>query len=146
MERVLECMAILKSGDNKAAYKAMAELVSISEESDKVYNFFTDFQGMLASKNSYVRNRGLVLLSVNARWDKEDKFSGIIDQYLSHIIDEKPITARQCIKSLPLIAEYKPELTKRIITALEAADLSSYPESMEPLVAKDIAAVLRSLK
>ena len=45
----------------------------------------------------------------------------IIDGYLKHITDVKPITARQCIKLLPMIAKDKPELRNDICSALERA-------------------------
>ena len=60
--------------------------------------------------------------------------------------DVKPITARQCVAALPEIAEAKPELVLRIRSALEQADLSNYPDSMQPLILKDILAVLRKLE
>ena len=43
----------------------------------------------------------------------------IIDGYLKHITDVKPITARQCIKLLPMIAKDKPELRNDICSALD---------------------------
>lgn len=57
--------------------------------------------------------------------------------------DAKPITARQYIAALPELAEAKPEFIPRIRSALQQADLSGYPDSMQPLVLKDIVAVLQ---
>ena len=57
---------------------------------------------------------------------------------VKHIEDVKPITARQCIKLLPLIAKNKPELKSDIVSALKKADISIYADSMQPLVCKDI--------
>ena len=65
---------------------------------------------MLDSDNSYVRTRGLTLLAYNAKWDKDYNIDEIIDKYLKHITDVKSIMARQCIKMLPIVAKYKPEL------------------------------------
>lgn len=62
---------------------------------------------MLDNDNSYIRTRGLILLAYNAKWDKDYKMNEIIDKYLKHITDVKPITARQCIELLPIIARYK---------------------------------------
>lgn len=59
---------------------------------------------MLDSDNSYIRTWGLTLLGYNAKWDKNYKIDEIIDKYLQYIKDVKPITARQYIKLLPLIA------------------------------------------
>lgn len=57
---------------------------------------------------------------------------------LEHITDEKPICARQCIKLLPLIAAAKPTLAPKIVSALRDANVARYPDSMRPLVQKDI--------
>ncbi len=93
---------------------------------------------MIGSDNSYIRTRGLTLIAYNAKWDKDNKIDEIIDEYLKHIEDVKPITARQCTNLLPMIAKNKPELKEDIVTALKKADISFYAESMQSLVYKDI--------
>lgn len=45
-----------------------------------------------------------------------------------------------------MIAEYKPELRNRILSALEQADLSVYGESMQSLVSRDIQKVLNDIR
>ena len=101
---------------------------------------------MLESDNSYIRTRGLTLLAYNARWDRDNKIDEIIDGYLKHITDVKPITARQCIKLLPVIAKDKPELKEDILSALRRADVSFYEDSMRPLVYKDIQKALKEIQ
>ena len=93
---------------------------------------------MLDSDNSYIRTRGLTLLAYNAKWDKDYKIDEVIDKYLKHITDVKLITARQCIKLLPIIAKHKPELKNDFLSALNKANISIYDYSMQPLVYKDI--------
>lgn len=56
----------------------------------------------------------------------------------SHVTDEKPITARQCIKALAQIGQAKREYIPTILQALRNADLSKYKDSMRPLIEKDI--------
>lgn len=70
----------------------------------------------------------------------------MIDKYLKHITDVKPITARQCIKLLPTIAKYKPELKNEILSALNKADICIYDDSMQPLVYKDIQKALKEIQ
>lgn len=101
---------------------------------------------MLDNDNSYIRTRGLTLLAYNAKWDKDYKIDEIIDRYLKHITDVKPITARQCIKLLPMIAKYKLELKDDILSALHKADISGYDNSMQPLVYKDIQKALKEIQ
>ena len=132
--------------NNNVAYKALQELHKESEETDCVYPFIDRLSDMLDSDNSYIRTRGLTLLAYNAKWDKEYKVDEIIDEYLKHITDVKPITARQCIKLLPIIAKHKPELKNDILSALNKANISIYDYSMQPLVYKDIQKALKEIK
>lgn len=93
---------------------------------------------MLDSDYSYIRTRGLTLIAYNSKWDKDYKVDEVIDKYLKHITDVKPITARQCVKLLPIIAKNKPELKNDIVAALKNANNSGYADSMRQLVYKDI--------
>lgn len=120
------------------AYKALQMLQKECEKSDKVYCYMDELANMIDNDNSYIRTRGLTLIAYNAKWDKDNKIDEIIDEYLKHIEDVKPIAARQCIKLLPMIAKNKPELKEDIVSALQKADISVYAESMQPLVYKDI--------
>lgn len=146
MERVVELIEKLYSKDNKVAYQALQLLEKESEKSNGVYKFFDKFAEMIQDSNSYIRTRGIVLISVNAKWDTENKINEIIDNYLKHILDEKPITARQCIKALPSIARYKLDLVECIRKALIKADVTLYCNSMQTLVYKDISASLKKIK
>ena len=130
--------ALLFDKNNNIAYKALEELQKESEKTDRVYPNLDRLNDMLDSDNSYIRTRGLTLIAYNAKWDKNNKIDEIIDEYLKHIEDVKPITARQCIKLLPMIAKNKPELKEDIVSALQKADTSIYAESMQSLVYKDI--------
>ena len=78
--------------------------------------------------------------------EEDYKIDEVIDKYLKHITDVKPITARQCIKLLPIIAKYKPELKNDILSALYKADVSVYDDSMQPLVYKDIQKALKEIQ
>ncbi|NBH20323.1 SufBD protein [Clostridiaceae bacterium] len=141
-----ETFELLFDKNNNVAYKALQELQKESEETDCVYPFIDRLSDMLDSDNSYIRTRGLTLLAYNEKWDKEYKVDEIIDEYLKHITDVKPITARQCIKLLPIIAKHKPELKNDILSALNKANISIYDYSMQPLVYKDIQKALKEIK
>ena len=73
---------------------------------------------------------------------KKNRFDAIISDFLAHITDEKPITARharQCVKALAHVGLAKPQYISRILSCLKNADLSKYKDSMRPLLEKDIA-------
>ena len=137
-ERAEELLELLTSQDNSQAHRALKVLERISDESNCLYPRMDRFIEMERSGNSYIRTRGLVLMACNAKWDVDGKIDRIIDRYLEHVTDERPICARQCIKLLPLIAEAKPAFASKIVSALRDANVARYADSMRPLVQKDI--------
>ena len=143
---IAETFELLLDKNNNVAYKALQLLQKESEERNCVYPYMDRLSDMLDSDNSYIRTRGLTLLAYNAKWDKDNKIDEIIDKYLKHITDIKPITARQCIKLLPIIAEYKPELKNDILSALHKANISIYGDSMQSLIHKDIQKALNEIQ
>ena len=143
---IAETFELLLVKNNNVAYKALQLLQKESEERNYVYPYMGRLSDMLDSDNSYIRTRGLTLLAYNAKWDKDNKIDEIIDKYLKHITDIKPITARQCIKLLPIIAKHKPELKNDILSALHNADISIYEDSMQTLIYKDIQKALKVIQ
>ena len=143
---IAETFELLFDKNNNVAYKALQDLQKESEETDCVYPYMDRLSDMLDNDNSYIRTRGLILLAYNAKWDKDYKIDEVIDKYLKHITDVKPITARQCIKLLPIIAKCKPELKNDILSALHKANTFVYDDSMQPLVYKDIQKALKAMQ
>ena len=140
------CIARLTGKDAKAAYALTQQITAESRESDTWYPYFDRFAALLRHKNSLVRNRAISILAATTRWDAGGKFDDLLDEFLSHVTDVKPVTSRQCIAALPEIAEAKPEPIPQIQSVLRQADLSGYPDSMQPLILKDIAAALQRLE
>ena len=136
----------LSDKDDQFAYQCLKQLQAESESSDAVYPYFDRLAAMLDDANSYIRTRGLLLIAANAQWDQDYKIDEIIDRYLRHIMDDKPITARQVIKALPAIARHKPELRDDICAALRKANPDIYKSTMQPLVARDIAEALNAIE
>lgn len=124
--------------DTAKACGYLKRLQDLSKESPQVYGFLDTFIAMMEHDNSYVRTRGLALIAANAKWDSENRIDEIIDEYLKHITDMKPITARQCVQVLPELAKFKPDLRPVIREALVKADVGKYADSMQSLVQKDI--------
>ena len=143
---VAEIFELLFDKNNKVAYKALLELQKESEETNCIYPYMDRLSSMLDNDNSYIRTRGLTLIAYNAKWDTNYKIDEIIDKYLKHITDVKPIVARQCIKLLPIIANHKPELRNDILSALHKANICIYDDSMQPLVCKDIQKALKKIQ
>lgn len=135
-ERVIENL-ISKDDNFSCAYAD--KIISESKETAKWYEYFDEFVSLLEHPKSLVRNRALYILAANARWDIDNRFDLVISDFLTHITDEKPITARQCIKALAQVGSAKPQYISRILESLKSADLSKYKDSMRPLIEKDIA-------
>lgn len=146
MDNIQTLVDGLTNSDDKFAYRCLTQLEQESESSAAVYPYFDLFAKMLDNSKSYVRARGLLLICANAKWDVDYKIDEAIDKLLRHITDGKPITARQCIKALPLLAKHKPELQEDIVRALHSANILRYKDSMQPLVAKDIQKALAEIE
>lgn len=140
-----DVLAMLTVKDDKAACAFAERVIAESRESDGWYSFFEEFASLLSHPKSLVRNRALTILAANARWDEEDRFERILPEYLAHITDEKPVTARQCVKALAEVGRSKPQLVPAIAAALRGAELSRYKDSMRPLIEKDIRETLTAL-
>ena len=136
----------LTSKNDKYSCSFADKVISESKDSDIWYEYFDEFASLLSHPKSLVRNRALYILAANAQWDDENRFDSVLDEYLSHITDEKPITARQCIKAWAEVGAAKPRYIPKILSCLETADLSKYKDSMRPLIEKDIAETVKILK
>lgn len=138
-------IANLTAKNDKYACAFADKIISESRETDKWYRYFDEFASLLNHPKSLVRNRAMYILAANAEWDNENRFDSVISDFLTHITDEKPITARQCIKALVQVGLTKPQYIPRILSCLQNADLSKYKDSMRPLIEKDIAETERIL-
>lgn len=138
-------IAKLTAKDDKYACAFADKIISESQNSDEWYEYFDAFASLLNHPKSLVRNRVLYILAANAQWDDTNRFDTILDDYLSHITDEKPITARQCIKALSQVGLAKPQYIPRIISCFHSADLSKYKDSMRQLIERDMAETEKAL-
>jgi hypothetical protein len=146
MEPIAELVQGLTDKDNVAAYECLKKLQAISESSADVYPYFDTFATMLHSEHSYIRTRGMLMIAASAPWDADNKIDEIIDEYLKRLEDVKPITVRQCVQSLPIIALHKPDLVQDIIEALQGANIFRYKSTMQPLIRQDIASALQNIR
>lgn len=129
---------MLTAKDDKRACAVADKIISESQQTNEWYKHFDDFASLLDHPKSFVRNRALNILAANARWDSQKRFDAIISDFLTHVTDEKPITARQCIKALVQVGSAKPQYIPEILSVLNSADLSMYKDSMRPLIERDM--------
>ncbi len=137
---------MLVCSNNKQAYNVLKELLEISQQCNDLYPYFDTFVEMMNNKdNSYIRTRGLRLIAYNSKWDINNQVNSIIEEWLKHIEEEKPITARQCIKDTVIIAKNKPELIEIILEKLEKMNVI-YDDSMQSLIYKDRQKAIRQIR
>ena len=141
-----EILVELTARDDQSACALAERIVAESREADAWYEYLDGFAALLEHPKSYVRNRALHILAANARWDAENRLDAVLPGFLSHVTDDKPITARQCVQALAELGTAKPQYIPEILRSLESADLSKYRDSMRPLIEKDIAATIEALK
>ena len=113
-----DIIAKLTAKNDEYACAITDKIISESKDTDEWYEYFDDFASLLNHPKSLVRNRVLYILAANAQWDDENRFDAIISDYLVHVTDEKPITARQCIKALAQVGVAKPQYIPRILLCL----------------------------
>lgn len=140
-----EIAAMLTAKDDKYACALADKIISESQETDEWYEYFDDVASLLDHPKSLVRNRVLHILAANAQWDAENRFDAILSDFLTHITDEKPITARQCVKALAQVGLAKPQYIPRILSCFQEADLSKYKDSMRPLIERDMTETKKAL-
>lgn len=141
-----QLVAYLSEKDDNIRYRAFLLLQYRSRLKADVYPFWADFQLKLNSDNSYQRSIGMILLAENARWDAENRMDIALGACLNLLTDEKPITVRQCIQSLGIIAACKPKLAETIAKRLISVDLTTVKETMRKSVLLDIVHVLVEIR
>ena len=135
----------LTAKDDKFACAFADRIIAESRETDIWYDYFDAFASLLSHPKSLVRNRALHILAANAQWDEENRFDAILPEFLSHVTDEKPITARQCIQALAQVGLAQPRYIPQILDRFRSADLSKYKDTMGPLIEKDMAETEKAL-
>lgn len=146
MEHIEELMERLRSADNNEAYAAFKQLREASAAGPEVAAYLGEFEDMLEAESSYVRTRGFLLLVANARHDTEGYIEDAYDCMVACLKDPKPTVVRQCVQALPDLVVAKPALAKRIVAELERVDPGAYRDSMQPLIAADVAASLAAIR
>lgn len=141
-EDITQLVDWLSLKENDIRYQSLLLLQERSRLGNDVYFFWDVFKEKLKDKNSYQRSIGALLLAENAQWDKGQKMTAVIDDYLLLLYDEKPITTRQCIQALAKIVPYHPSLREKIAKALMAMDLMKVKETMRKLIFADIIEIL----
>jgi hypothetical protein len=145
MDTAGDWVAGLRNQDDKQAYECLKKLLALSQCSAQAYAYFPDYVELMQSGHSYRRTRGMLLIAANAKWDTEYKLDEVMDTFLRCLMEAKPIEARQEIRAAGAIALARPDLADEIARALTNLNLFRYPDTMRPLIRKDIAETLKEI-
>lgn len=148
-DNIKELIEYLWEKDDKVRYPSFLILQFRSEMKNDVYPYWNNFIEMLKSDNSYYRTIGLNLISKNCKWDKGNKFSKVIDEYLLFCEDEKIITARLCIQGLHNIitgTDYSKSICDKIVDKLISIDVLKRPNTNWKVMTTDIINILLEIQ
>lgn len=140
-----ELVAQLASKDDEVRFFAFRVLRHRSKIAPDVYPHWEHFRARLSSGNSYQRSIGAMLLAANVRWDEGLRFDEVLDALATLFEDEKFVTARQVIQTVPEWIGHRPDLGEFVRSRLERIDISTRRETQRGLLAKDIAAALSAI-
>lgn len=145
-EDISKLVEWLSLKEDDIRYQAFLLLQAKSRQDAGVYPYWEEFRGKLRSDNSYQRSLGVMLIAENVVWDREHKLQDTLPEYLKLLQDEKPVTVRQCIQGLRLIAEKEPRYNREIAEALLAYDIISVRETMRKSILLDILNTLLEIR
>lgn len=110
----------LESKDNNTRYEAFKALLLLTEKKvDWIYDKWHLLADKLSSDNSFQRSIGFMLIANLSLSDDENRLSGVINNLLNCMNDEKFITSRQCIQCVWEIAVNKKALETIIVESLK---------------------------
>ncbi len=139
-------VSLLSTKVDDLRYAAFLTLCARSDTQADVYPYWDVLAEKISDPNSYQRSIGLMLIAHNVKWDTERRFDNVIEAYLSHCQDEKFITSRQVIQSIPLWAPYAKTHLARTVAALTEIDILSLKDSQRKLLLLDILHALISIR
>ena len=93
----------------------------------------------------YQRTIGATLIAANIKWDKK-KFARIFQTFMSLCNDEKFVTSRLTIQTIPVWAKYVPELLDKVVDELVHINVRRLKESQRKLILLDIINALIAIR
>jgi len=145
-EEIGKLVEWLSLKEDTIRYRAFLLLREKSRIDASVYPFWKAFRMKLKSDNSYQRSLGIMLIAENVQWDTTYEMKDTLPEYLQVLQDEKPITVRQCIQALKMIAQKAPRYNEVILKALLSYDVMAVRETMRKLILNDIINTLLEIR
>ncbi len=106
------------------------------------YPYWDRFAPMIVSVNGFHRSSAAQFIALLSPVDTECKLDAILDRYLRLRDDPKVMVTHYFIGTLDRICRARPDLQKRVVTALLNIDRSRHTQQHKDLVKADILAAL----
>ncbi len=129
---------LLTEKNDEIRYLAFLVLCERSNTHPDIYPYWDVFVSKLSSENSYQRTIGATLIAANIKWDEKKKFARIFQSFMSLCNDEKFVTSRLTIQTIPVWAPYVPELLNKAADELIHINVKNLRESQRKLILMDI--------
>jgi hypothetical protein len=104
---------------------------------------------MLKNDETYVKTIGAKMIAHNAKWDKENKLSKVIDAYLDICEDEKMTAARVTIQNLHYIindTNFDKKICDKIVNKLISIDILKRPNTNWKVMTTDVVNILMEIQ
>ncbi len=129
---------LLAEKNDEIRYLAFLVLCERSGTYSDVYPYWDLFVSKLSNENSYQRTIGVTLIGANIKWDEKRKFARIFQTFMSLCNDEKFVTSRLTIQTIPVWAKHVPELLDKTVNELVHISVRGLKESQRKLILMDI--------
>lgn len=145
-EYIKYLVPLLTDKNDEIRYLAFLVLCERSATHPDVYPYWEVLVSKLSSDNSYQRTIGATLIAANIQWDENKKFSRIFQTFMSLCNDEKFVTSRLTIQTIPVWARFVPELLDRTVEELVHINVKRLKESQRKLILLDIINALIAIR
>jgi len=137
---------LLTEKNDEIRYLAFLVLCERSNNHPDIYPYWDVFVSKLSSEDTYQRTIGATLIAANIRWDEKKKFARIFQTFMSLCNDEKFVTSRLTIQTIPVWAKYVPELLDKVVDELVHINVKRLKESQRKLILLDIINALIAIR
>jgi hypothetical protein len=135
---IAQLVKLLNEKNDDIRYPALLILQKRSEKHPDIYPYWPVFTAKMDDANSFQRNIGIMMIAANIKWDEAQQFTAAFPHYIGHCTDEKFITCRVTLQSIPQWVAYRPDLLQETAAKLMAIDVSKFKESQTKLILIDI--------
>ena len=118
---------------------------AVDREPRLFYRYWDRFAGMITSPNGFHRSAAAQLIASLASADDDCKLDRLFDDYMRLLDDPKVMVTHYFVETLDHVCRARPDLQKRVMTALLNIDRSKHTRQHKDMLKADILAVCDAL-